>query len=221
MPEPFLFRKVLYLVEASGKRARNLDELLRLVTVIDPSSVGFHMHREFITYKFAHAEYPNDFAYWAARVLGDEILGERLAYLRVFKYPTLAELSREIAAIIAQHLMAYPETTAERAPRGREFNFCMARKFVMETGRSARNLPEFTGAIAEIEASSLYYHLFETRFGGGEPGRRNDFATWALLSLKHPALADRLDSIDPYMFSIEQARRVLLRILSEAQAEGA
>ena len=38
MNEPFVFRKVLYLVEATGMRARTLDQMLRVVTVVDPKT---------------------------------------------------------------------------------------------------------------------------------------------------------------------------------------
>src|SRR5262245_31497733 len=124
MKEPFIFRKVLYLVEATGRRAQKLDELLRLVVVAEGDSIGYHMHREFLAYKFAHAEYPNDFATWSARVLGDEILGEQLANLRVFQHASLADVQKAIAQIIADHLLAYPEAAAQRAPAGREFNLC-------------------------------------------------------------------------------------------------
>jgi hypothetical protein len=222
MPDPFIFRKVFYLVEATGRRARRLDELHRLVVVADIDAIGYHMHREFLTYKFAHTEYPNDFAYWTARVLGDEIVGERLANLRVFKHGSLSGLKAEISEIIADHLLSYPETANQVAPRGREFNLCNARKFVLTTGRIARDLPEFTGALAEVEASALYYHMFETRYdsGGAGGGRRpNDFADWTRQALGLPRLADKLESFDPYMFSLEQARRALIRLCSEAQAE--
>lgn len=215
MADPFVFKKVLYLVEATGLRAGGLDELLRLVTLADANSIGFHMHREFLQYKFAHAEYPNDFAYWVVRVLGDEILGERLANLRVLKHASLSDVQREIGRLIADHVSRYPNAAAQRAPRGRDFNLCNVRKFVMETGRTARDLMEFAGAIAEIEASSLYYHLFETRFMDGQVVRPNDFAAWVELSLGRHDLAARLTAFDPYMYSLEQTRRVLLRVLTE------
>ena len=55
MNSPFVFRKVTWLVEASGKRAASLDELLRLLTVAEPRAIAFHMHREYLAVKFAHA----------------------------------------------------------------------------------------------------------------------------------------------------------------------
>src|SRR5262249_4778331 len=106
-----------------------------------------------------------------------------------------------------------PDAAAVRAPAGREFTFCEVTKFVMGTSHSARDLSEFAAAIAEIEASSLYYHLFDTRYDGAQ--RPNDFATWAENSLGNKALAPRLSTFDPYMFSLEQARRVILRHVAE------
>jgi hypothetical protein len=208
MPNPFVFRKVTWLVEASGKRAGSLDELLRLLTVADPDAIAFHMHREFLQVKFAHAEWPNDFAYWVVRVLGDEVLGERLANLRVAGHDDLASVQRAIARIVADHCVRNPELARVRVPVGRELNLCSAVKFVMTTGRSARNLAELTTAVGEVEASSIFYHLFEAR---------NDFAEWTRETLRDEALAARLRGFDPYMFSIEQARAQLVKILGEAK----
>src|SRR5262245_29497173 len=116
MAEPFSFRKVVYLVEVTGRRARTLDELLRAIAVVPAESVGYHMHREFLAYKFAPIEYPNDFAYWAAKSLGDEILAEILANLRVFRHRSLDGLRLELARLIGEHLLNYPEASRQLAP---------------------------------------------------------------------------------------------------------
>ena len=85
--------------------------------------------------------------------------------------------------------------------------------------RLRAQLPELTGAIAEIESSSLYFHLFETRFSGGK-GRESDFGEWVRTSLGDEKLADKLGNIDPYMFSLEQVRRTLLTTLVNAREGG-
>jgi hypothetical protein len=217
MAEPFVFRKVLYLVEVTGRRARTLDELLRALAVVPAESVGFHMHREFLAYKFVPLEYPNDFAWWTAKILGDEILGEKLANLRVFKYRSLDGVRLELSRLVGEHLLSFPDAARSGAPEGREFHFLVARSVVMDCNRSARDLDEFAGAIAEIEASSLYFHLFETRFSGGR-GRESDFAEWIRSSLGDQDMAARVANIDPYMFSLEQVRRTLLKTLLEGRA---
>ncbi|HZS37335.1 MAG TPA: DUF5752 family protein [Polyangia bacterium] len=217
MPDPFVFKKVLYLVEVTGRRARTLDELLRALSVVPAESVGYHMHREFLAYKFAPIEYPNDFAYWSAKVLGDDILAESLASLRVFKHRTLDGLRQELMRLIGEHLIEVPAASKLAAPPDREFHFLQARSVVMDCNRTARNLEELTGALAEVESSSLYFHLFETRFGGGR-GRDNDFAEWIRSSMGDEDLAARVANVDPYMFSLEQVRRSLLKIFLERKA---
>jgi hypothetical protein len=214
MPQPFVFKKVLYLVEVTGHRARTLDELLRALSVVPADSVGYHMHREFLQYKFAPIEYPNDFAYWTARVLGDELLGEKLSVLRVFKHRSLDGLRQELSRVLAGHLMEVPAASQTAAPPDREFHFLQARSVVMDCNRTAASRDELVGALAEVESSSLYFHLFETRFGGGL-GRDNDFAEWIRSSLGEEELAARVANVDPYMFSLEQVRRSLLKIFLE------
>jgi hypothetical protein len=216
MPDPFVFKKVLYLVEVTGRRARTLDELMRALAVVPAESVGYHMHREFLQYKFAPIEYPNDFAYWAARVLGDQELAEKLAVLRVFKHRSLDAVRGEIARLVGEHLLEYPEAGHQVAQR--PFYFLQARSVVMNCDRLARNLDEMVAAVADIESSALYFHLFETRFGGGR-GRESDFAEWIRTSLGDEELADRISNIDPYMFSLEQVRKVLLKQLQPARKE--
>jgi hypothetical protein len=214
-PAPFVFRKVLYLVEATGARAATLDELLRCVSVVDPLSIGFHMHREFLAHKFVHAEYPNDFAHWVARNVGDEVLGERLANLVVFRFRTLEALRAEISRLIADHLLAHPESSYARAPAGRELYFSLARSIVMDCRVTAETLEGFAAALAYVPASSIYYHLFETRFAPeGPTPRLNDFAEWIARSLGNTDLARRVADIDPYMFSLEQARRKVLSLVT-------
>ncbi len=215
MNEPFVFRKVLYLVEATGKRARTLDELLRVVIVVDPIAISYHMHREYLAVRFLEPEWPNDFADWAGVVLGDRILAEKLSALRVFNYRTLESLQLDLGRMIANHLEEFPAAAAQVAPPGRDFIFCMARAVVCDCNRQARNLTEFAGVLSEVESSSIFFHLFETRFAGGD--RANDFALWARESLRKPQLADRLEAFDPYMFSLEGARKALLRIVREAE----
>src|SRR5258706_3818381 len=147
MPDPFVFKKVVYLVEVTGRRARTLDELMRALAVVPAESVGYHMHREFLQYKFAPIEYPNDFAYWAAKSLGDEVLAEKLAVLRVFKHRSLDALRGEIARLLGEHLLEYPTAAHATCRPSREFYFLYARAVVLRCKRAARNLDALIAAI--------------------------------------------------------------------------
>lgn len=212
MGAPFVFRKVLYLVEAVGLRAATLDQLLRALNVVDGWSIAYHMHSQFLTHKFAHGVYPNDFARWVGTALGDDVLAEKLSSLRVFRHSSLDTLRVELGRLIAQHLIEFPERAAERSTRGLDFHFSKARPAVMECPQRARDLAEFQTALAEIPASSLYFHLFETRFERGGD-QDNDFAEWMDKSLALPELAREVASLDPYMFSIDEVRLRLIGIV--------
>ncbi len=201
----------------AGRTARTLDELLRALAVVPAESVGYHMHREFLAYKFAPIEYPNDFAQWAAKTIGDEILAEKLSSLRVFEHRSLEKLRGEILRLVGEHLIKYPETATRVARPDRAFHFLVARSVIMDCGRTAKNLDEMAKGLAEIESSSLYFHLFETRFTGGQ-GRENDFAEWLRGGSDCEAIAAKVANVDPYMFSLEQVRRTLTRIFTEAGA---
>jgi hypothetical protein len=181
-------------------------------------SISYHMHREYIAARAIEPEWPNDFADWAARVIGDVVLAEKLAALRVFNYRSLELLQLDVARMIAHHCEDSPLLGQQRAPEGRDFIFQVPRAIVTDCGRSARTLAEFTATLAEVESSSIYFHLFETRFGGGE-GRANDFARWITESLRLSALGEKLTEFDPYMFSLEGARRAILRLCEGAARE--
>lgn len=219
MREPFIFRKVVYLVEATPRRASGLDELLRCVACVDARSIGYHMHREFLAHRFVHAEYPNDFAHWVARVIGDEMLAERLANLNVFRFNSLEDLRGELAHQIAEHLTQNPAAVAERAPAGREFYFQAARTLVLDCRERAEDLRSLAASLQTVAASSIFYHLFATRFGGGDA--RNDFAVWIDQSLGEKELATRVGQIDPYMFSLDESRRRLIDLVAPAAARSA
>jgi hypothetical protein len=212
--EPFVFRQVVYLVESARRRAASLDELLRGVNLVPSSSISYHMHREFLDHRFVRSEWPNDFAYWVARVIGDEVLAERLANLNVFSFKNLEGLRAELARLVADHLTLFPEKAVEHAPHGREFYFQANRALVMDTGARAADLSSFAAALRTVPSASIYYHLFETRFA--ESHRESDFAAWFERSLGMPELAARLQEVDPYMFSLEEARARLLRILGSS-----
>jgi hypothetical protein len=206
----FEFRKILHLIESTGASAATLDELLRAVNVVEARSIGYHMHREFLAHKFVHTGWPNDFALWSANVVGDRLLAERLAQLVVSRYRSLEAVRAELARQIAEHLIAHADSSQGRVPDGREFRFASARSVVMSTGAVAHDLASFADALARVPSSSIHYHLFETRFSEDRVG---DFSAW-IDQLGFPSLAHAVAEIDPYMYSLDEARRRLLALVT-------
>jgi hypothetical protein len=88
----------------------------------------------------------------------------------------------------------------------------------------AMNLRELRERVAVADGNVLYHHFFETplRHTFDDPFYRNDFAVWASLRLRDPALAERLGIIDPYAFeSIEALRAATLEIVDDRLSETA
>jgi len=88
----------------------------------------------------------------------------------------------------------------------------------------AVNLRELRERVAIASENVLYHHFFETpiRHTFDDPFYRNDFAVWASLRLRDPALAERLGIIDPYgCTSIEALRAATLEIIDDRLSETA
>ncbi|MEW6733884.1 MAG: DUF5752 family protein [Acidobacteriota bacterium] len=206
--KPFTFKKTNFLVEVIGLKARNLDEFLKSVSVVDRSSIYFHLHQPMLISPATQLEYPNDFAYWMAKVVGDNVLAERLANLEVFRYQDLELIRREIVSLVSQRLLAEP--ISRNVPDGREFVFCRMRSVVLECGLRANNLREFRDLLGKVEVSSIYHHLVEAKIRLRRGA--NDFTNW-LKAIDKEELAVQVDSFDPYLTTLEGNRRRLLKLL--------
>ncbi|MFQ5893381.1 MAG: DUF5752 family protein, partial [Nitrospinota bacterium] len=73
---------------------------------------------------------------------------------------------------------------------------------------------DFAAALAKVDASVLYFHVFEAqlRMGKGQ----SDFALWLEITVGQGALAARLNRIDPYLLSLEELRAQILALCHEA-----
>ena len=214
--KPFEFFGCIELRQILGKKAEDEKQLLDLLDEVPLDSVYYHTHGYFLRHKYMLGAYSNDFANWAAIEVRDRVLGERLGVLDPYDFDSMEALRDEIIAVIDDHL-----TKLKMVPRmgyGEPFHFMQSRVVAIPTGLAARTLEEFRGALARVDASSIYYHAFEARMrlNRGE----GDFVFWFREALGLAELADRFRKIDPYMFSLEQLRTRLLVLLDEALAKG-
>jgi hypothetical protein len=76
------------------------------------------------------------------------------------------------------------------------------------------SLREFRDALAEVDASVLFYHIIDGRYRPGHG--RSDFVEWTDRMLGSHELAERLAHIDPGVGSLERIRDRHLRVLTEA-----
>jgi len=203
---PFLFVGCIELQEILGKEAENEKELADLLDEVPLDSIYYHTHSYFLRHPFVAGLYPSDFATWVAVQVRDHILGERLAIVDPFDFANLAVLREEILSIVDDHLSRM--AIVPRVVFGEPFYFKQSRIVEVSTGLEARTLTEFRNALADVDASAIYFHLLEARMRLNR--REGDFSVWLRECLQMPELADAIGMINPYLGSLEQLRSKLL-----------
>jgi hypothetical protein len=197
--------------EILGKTAEDERRLVELIEEVPLDSIYFHTHSYFLRHSYVERVYPNDFAQWVAMEVRDLVLGERLAVVDPFAFSNLETLRDELLSIIDDHLSRMP--VVPRVIFGSPFYFNQSRILRVPTGLEAGTLRAFRRALADVEVSAIYYHVFEARHRLNSS--ENDFSAWALQSLDMPDLAHRLRSINPYLGSLERLRSALISLCDE------
>jgi len=147
----------------------------------------------------------------------DRILGERLAMVDPADFPTLQALREELVSVVDEHLRRVG--LIPTVVSGEPFEFIQSRIVEIPMGIEVSTLQELRDALLEVDQSALYFHLVEARLRLGRG--RNDFAAWIEGGLGLPDLATRVQKVNPYADSLEQARARLVALLDEALASGA
>lgn len=212
---PFHFIGCAELREILGKRAEDEKALADLLAEVPAGSVYYHTHSFFLRHRFIAGQYPNDFAAWVATQVRDPVLGERLAVIDPFEFGDLEALREEIVSVIDDHLSRL--RMIPRVVTGEPFDFMQSHVVEIPTGLAVRTLREFRDALAEVDASAIYFHLMEARVRQGR--RESDFSTWIERELDLPQVAERVRKVNPYVGSLERIRSRLLTLCEEALAQ--
>ncbi len=209
--EPFAFKSQLSLVELTGLKAIDLAEMSEHLKKVPESSVYYHTHHFLQQHQFLTPEPPNDFAYWVANVLQEDLLGERLAAIDTVQFTSLKALRDAIVSAIDRFL----ETGGPRrkAPAGQEFHFMQSVLFTLPTPYVATNLAEFAECLKRVSMTSLYYHIFEARLR--PPYGINDFSFWLEHNQDEPGLAKEIARLDPYTHTMEALRKRIIFLIEE------
>jgi hypothetical protein len=208
---PFRFFNRVHLTELTGLKAKNLKELADVLKTAPDSIMYYHTHHFLAEHHYLTPEPANDFAVWVSDVLGDETLGEKLASIDAFEFPTLSALRERIVNVIGEHMSLEPEP--RKAPEGREFYFMKSVSVVLSTPYAARDLREFVEALRKLSLDSLYFHIFESRLRLGKP--TNDFSVWLETSMGEPELAQEIARFDPYSYTLEGTRSLLMQLIEK------
>ena len=213
---PFVFLGCLELRELLPFEAHDARELGEHLERVPAASVFCHMaavlmHRSALT-----ETYPNDFALWVGSETRDARLAERLAAVDAFPSDSMERVREELVATIADHLRHL--SAPPPASQGEPFRFFRTHLVPVPTGHQARTLREFRDAVAEVDASALFYHIIDGRYRPGHG--RSDFVEWIDRTLAAPELAGRLAHIDPGVGSLERIRDHHLQALTDALERG-
>ncbi len=209
--EPFRFNGRTHLTELTGLKARNLTELRSVLITAPDAVVYYHTHRFLEEHHYLTPEPSNDFALWVKDALGDEVLGERLASIDTFEFPSLGALKEKLVAIINEHLAKTPNL--REVMEGGEFHFMKSVSVIFPTPYIAHDLREFVEALRRISLGALYFHIFESRLRLGRG--KNDFTIWLNDSLGESELGEEIARLDPYTYTLEGLRSSLIRLIEK------
>jgi hypothetical protein len=206
---PFTFIGCVELRQALDRQATDERELMDRLEEVPAGSIFYHTHGYFLRHRPVTTAYGNDFAAWVAVHVRDQVLAERLAVVNPFEAGSLEELREELVGVIHDHLMR--RGSVPRVEFGEHFYFQQSHIVEVGLGPGVTNLAEFRAALAEVDASAIYFHMVEARARLGR--RAGDFAEWIRTSLELPALADGIERIDAYMTSLERVRARILSLV--------
>lgn len=207
--DPFRFYSRANLTYLTGKKARNLKELLAGIRDATEASIYHHTHHFLVRHEFLSPEPPNDFAYWITNILQDRVLGEEVASIDLREFSDLESIRAKIIEVIAQFEDRDAARFERNAPPGEEFHFMETQSFVFPTNYVAHDLLEFKECLEHVSIHSIYFHVFEARLRH----RDSDFSVWLSTSLQEGRLALEFLQFDPYTQTLENLRRTLIRLV--------
>ena len=197
---PFEFKQCVSVIKATGTVACNLGELRAGIQTVSDGAIFHHTYQYFL--KGHVFEYTNDFAHWAGEYLQERALAEHFSNIDPYALTGVSEVRQELLRVIDHWTANFPGP--REALVGEEFYFNDTVTIIFPLGIRARNLAEFLAAIKYVDWGSIYYHFLDARvrLGGGT----NDFSLWIASSLEKKDLADVIQSIDPFVHTVEEIR---------------
>jgi len=210
---PFVFQTRLDLLEITGRKAKNLKELVDLIESASPSVI-YHHTQHFLSFQqYMSPKSPNDFAHWIKKELHEDALSEKIIALDLQKLLDVHELKEKVLQLTKEHL-ASDEYRPFDVPSGKEFHFINAKTFIMPTGQVVCNLLEFCEALKKVSVNSIYFHLFGV---GALLGKREDsFSYWLENELKEVNLANCISRLDPFVFhTAEDLKSRLIKLVKK------
>ena len=204
--ESFAFYTERRLVELTGLRAVNLEQLIQSLKEVPGSCIFYHTHHMYLAHHFETPVFSNDFALWVSEALQEEALGEKLAAIDLLSFTSVRELREAIVRTIERHVSTDGDLL-RGCPPGDELHFCRSKSFAMPTGFVANSPEEFFEILPRVSNTSIFFHFFEARLRLGR--MTNDFSDW-LRGRGETAVADRIDALDPYISTLDEFKQRII-----------
>jgi len=204
--QEFYFTGCMEIKELLGQKAEDEQRLMELIEEVPSDSIYCHMHSYFLRHPYIAGVYPNDFATWVVVQVRDRVLGEKLAEVSPYGDKGIEDVRIRLIEIIDDHLSQIKVVPG--VVHGQPFYFMQSKIIQVQTGVKAGSLSEFCNALRDIDTSAVYNHVFEARIRDRKG--RSDFSIWLEEVLGKKDLADKIESIDSYMYSLEGLRAKLL-----------
>ena len=213
--QDFSFTDCVEIKELTGQRADDEARLMELIEEAPDDAIYYHTHSYFLRHFYIVGPYHNDFANWVAVQVRDKVLGEKLSAITPSSHASLEDIRTALIEVIDDHL-----GVIKRVPSviyGQPFHLMKSHIIEIPTQLSVTDLRGFRDALAVVDASAVYNHIFEARLRVKRG--RSDFAIWIedVLGMKH--LADEIEKIDAYMYSLEGLRSKILSLCDKALLE--
>lgn len=154
--------------------AFNLRELRERIAACSPDVLYHHYCDTQLAPITDYPDYRNDFAIWARRRLGDQIVAERLGMIDPYVYTSMEELRQVTLEILDERLSE--AFMVPWARPGHEFYCMQAVTVVFDTGKRVTHPDELASAIRLMTNGSIYFHVLEAR--RRDPVGVDDFSAW-------------------------------------------
>lgn len=210
-PRDFIFHTIMRLHEATGRRARNLSELLEGIRESDGSVIFHHTYGSLLRYHFMVPAPVSDFAFWVEHMVHDELMAEKLSGIDTINYATINDIRQAHIKLLEEHLVNNgrgKDTKLEDA-----FYFVRGNSYILPTLHVAQDLASFMDCINRVSNNSLYFHLFESRLRLEQ--ETNDFSFWLGENLEEEELAQFMARQDPYVQTLDNIRASILEALGD------
>jgi hypothetical protein len=209
MSNVFQFSSSASLERLTGRRAHDLEELLDLIKTCSESSIFYHTFSAFLKLREAQVPFNSDFAIWAATMLNEKALAEKLTAIDLSEYSTVESLRNRIVLIIEHHVQENPLCIKKIADE--PFYLHDVTRFVYLTDNFAYDLDSFRDLIAKVSIYSIYFHFIESRLHSQL--ETDDFSMWVEDSLGMPSLAQKIRQIDISVYTLEGLRSRIIQLI--------